>query len=366
MLEGAGKGADAGADTLGLMKVSLDRGIYTRIDVARVSRGAHYTEEDCWLTPAVEDFMARMRAEYGLTSVLDPYAGDGHILRAVGERMPGMALHGLDLVVDKWPKNDSLLRIDAPPGALICTNPPYLAKSSARRKGVDRLVQRYFDASSHDDLYLVALERMLQTGCPVVAIIPETFVSSGEFRAPLRVLVILEKHNPFGSTETPVCVACFDPRGKPADVQVYRDATHLGVLSGLTDLGNFALVPRAAMKFNVVDGPLALKAVDGTSADDRIRFMPAAEFRYCDSMIKVSSRLMTKLQVDGLERHDLGEFARRCNTLLEEVRARTQDLVLSPFKGNNKAGTRRRRLDYRLARMIVGQVLADMDAGKVP
>ena len=83
-------------------------------------------------------------------------------------------------------------------------------------------------------------------------------------------------------------------------------------------------------------------------------------------MSKVSSRLMTKLQVDGLERHDLGEFARRCNTLLEEVRARTQDLVLSPFKGNNKAGTRRRRLDYRLARMIVGQVLADMDAGKVP
>lgn len=351
-------------DDLGLMKVSLGRNIFTRINVARVAHGVHYTEDDCWLTPAVNDFLVRVCAAYGLTSVLDPFAGDGHMLRAIHKRFPLLRLGGMDLVADKWPKNDSLERIRAPDHSFICTNPPYLAKYSARRKGVDRLVSKYFEGSPYDDLYLVALGRMLETGRPTVAIVPETFISSGHFREDLRVITILEKYKPFGTTETPVCVACFDPCGAPSPVEIFRDDAYLGRLSDLTDLSMLSVTP-ATMKFNAVNGVLALKAVDGTQPSDRIRFMPASDFAYCDSMIKGSSRLMTKIELaQNFDEGAVAALAKRCNDLLEEIRFRSRDVVLSPFKGNNKAGTRRRRLDYRLARLIISYALRSKPAGE--
>ena len=42
---------------------------------------------------------------------------------------------------------------------------------------------------------------------------------------------------------------------------------------------------------------------------------------------------------------------------LQRIRKKTKDLILSPFKGNNKSGNRRRRLDYKLARGIIEQSL---------
>lgn len=346
---------------LGLMKVSIDRGIYKQVDVERVASGAHYTEDDCWLTLPVQEFIRDQIASRELRDVLDPFAGDGHILRAVAHRY-GLTPTGLDIHVAKWERNDSLMRIPARPRTLICTNPPYLAKYSARRKGVLPLVAKYFDGCGYDDLYLLALDRMLACRLPVVAIIPETFITSGLFRHHLERVVVLEKRNPFISTDTPVCVACFDP-AHTTSVRCYKDDVLVGTLEEF-DAASDIRVGAAAKKriaFNVVDGELALKAVDGTQVGDSIRFLKGADFAYDTDMIKVSSRLMTRIHVDGLDAPSLETLIDSVNAKLAQVRARTHDMALSPFKGNNKDGVRRRRLDYRLARLLIASALEELD-----
>lgn len=153
-------------DSSGLMKVSLERNIFTPIDVARVSHGVHYTEADCWLLAPVLEFLHRVCEKNDISVALDPFAGEGHMLQAISRWNPSLRIQGMDLKGGQWPVNDSLMHIPAPPGAVICTNPPYLAKYSAKRKGVAALVSKYFDSCAYDDLYLIAIDRMLNTGCP--------------------------------------------------------------------------------------------------------------------------------------------------------------------------------------------------------
>ncbi len=351
----------------GLMKVSIERGLYKQIDIKKVSSGAHYTEADVWLSAPVEAFIRQRIADLRLRAVLDPFAGDGHLLRQMNERF-GLKPAGLDLYVEKWPRNDSLDCIPACDGALICTNPPYLAKYSARRKGVWALVENYFFTCNYDDLYLLAIDRMLATGMPVVAIVPETFIASGWLRDHLERVVVLEKFNPFTATETPVCVACFDPAAKTTETRCYKDERFIGLL-GQLEAGAGLTADESAKRriaFNVADGMLALKAVDGTRGDDRIRFLKGADFDYDTGMIKVSSRLMTRIQIEDLTAQALDALIGGANAELERIRECTQDMVLSPFKGNNKSGIRRRRLDYRLARLIIASVLESLPNDRQP
>ena len=124
-------------------------------------------------------------------------------------------------------------------------------------------------------------------------------------------------------------------------------------------LPNIANPLKRRFRFNVPTGRIGFRAVDGTSVGERIRFMPAEEFRYPRESVKVSSRLMTYLEIFDLDAAALPAFCAAANELLESVRAESQDLALAPFKGNNKAGRRRRRLDYELARRILVRVLED-------
>ena len=348
-------------DTVGLMKVSIERGLFRRIDVERVSGGVHYTEDACWLLDPVAAFIDRIISEGRARIAVDPFAGDGHMLAAVDERFRFEALTGFDIANGKWRSNDSLLGIDLPPDALVVTNPPYLAKSSAKRKGVLSLVAKYFESGQYDDLYLVALDRILRAGVPAVVIVPETFVSSGLFRDALDRVVVLEKDNPFPSTETPVCVACFDPARTGAGADYFVDARFVGRLEQLEAAARIDAPERdrRRIRFNVPDGGIALKAVDGTAPEDRIRFLRGDAFGYSAAMIKGSSRLMTRVSVRGLDAARVDGFVRDCNALLARIRRRSGDAVLSPFKGNNRAAVRRRRLDYALARSIMAAALGD-------
>lgn len=348
-------------DAVGLMKVSIARGIYKNVDVDRVSRGAHYTESDSWLTKPVRCFIEESIAA-GVDQVLDPFAGDGHLIRAIEGHYPQVGTAGFDLNVPKWQRNDSLVHIAASKNSMICTNPPYLAKYSAKRKGVAQLVKKYFDSTRYDDLYLLAISKMLDAKVPVVAILPETFIASGEHRGKLERVVILEKNNPFLTTDTPACVACFNAEVNDGPIKVFRDNNYLGTL---TQLCKEAILDgrdeyRRLVRFNVSDGWLALKAVDGTAPDDKIRFMLAHDFDYRSDMIKVSSRLMTRIEVSNVraDRHEA--LAEQCNHVLASFRAQCQDVALSPFKGNNKAGRRRRRLDYALARKVIATAIGQL------
>ena len=98
--------------------------------------------------------------------------------------------------------------------------------------------------------------------------------------------------------------------------------------------------------------------MDGTKEGDRIAFFPGDGFGYPRSRIKSSSRLMTYIMVEELDSEEaIQEFCKTSSEILEWYREQTCDTILSGFKGNNRLGRRRRRLDYGLARKVVIEAL---------
>ena len=47
------------------------------------------------------------------------------------------------------------------------------------------------------------------------------------------------------------------------------------------------------------------------------------------------------------------------NKILNDYRKATSDVLLTPFKGNNKIGKRRRRLDFKKAKEIVEKAIEE-------
>ncbi len=342
-----------------LVSAAADR--WASIDADKVARGAYLTRTEAWLAPQVFRFMRAARPE----RIVDPFAGDGDLLRTVAARGFG-PVEGYDLDPARgFPVRDSLAGIEPLPGALIVTNPPHLARHSAARKRVLDGVERWFEGSDHTDLYQVALERCLAAASHVVAIVPETFVHSAFPKERVASVTVIEERL-FEDTDQPVCVVCFGPDARPPSRRVYyRGRTRL-----LTQAALDRQLPRPTrslgIRFNDAAGQIGLRAVDGVGVDDRARFVPARQLRYDRARIKVSSRLVTLIHVEGLPARRVHGVVQRANAGLEALRASTQDLALSPFKGNNHAGARRRRVDYAAARALLERAVAEeMGGGQV-
>lgn len=311
--------------------------------------GQFFTSKVIWLKPQVLEFINKS----GCNIVYDPFAGAGDLLKACGE-IGFTDLIGLD--IDKtlnWQVNDSLLDIPHIDNAIIITNPPYLSNYSASRKKIYQQVQLYFEQTDYDDLYLLALDKMLDAQEYVVAIVPETFINSNYKRKNRLTSCTVLEENPFHDTDTPVCVLCFDNEQKSFDkIIVYKNGHFT---STLQDLEDARIQPKSnlSMTFNILSGWLGLRAVDTTNPKEMIRFDYKENFDYDWSKgIKVSSRLLTVIEINiPVEHRD--KFIRLCNDELKAVREKSADLVLSPFKGNMKNGVRRRRLDFRTARAII-------------
>ncbi len=321
--------------------------------------GQFFTIGDTWLKPQIREFIRSS----GCTVAYDPFAGNGDLLRLSTEY--GITqTRGLDIDDTlPWEHNDSLVAIPPLDNAVIITNPPYLSNYSASRKKVYDNVAAYFTASRYDDLYLIALDAMLKAQDFVVAIVPETFINS-PFTAKNRLaLITVLEDNPFEDTDTPVCVVCFDGREKAfSEIAVYKNATPIGDLATLEGM---RLKPSkdVAIRFNVLDTWLGLRAVDTTDPSNRIAFDFKDNFDYnWEKGIKISSRLLTTIAIDVPEQKQQ-PFIDECNRLLTDLRRRSHDFVLSPFKGNMKNGVRRRRLDFMTARAIMEQAYKTVCGG---
>jgi hypothetical protein len=62
---------------------------------------------------------------------------------------------------------------------------------------------------------------------------------------------------------------------------------------------------------------------------------------------------MTYLEMPELTDKEVSKVISKANSILGQIRIDSGDLVLAPFKGNDRNGRRRRRLDYTLARRIL-------------
>jgi hypothetical protein len=118
--------------------------------------GQYFTKRSVWLTENIKEFIVKS----GCSIAYDPVAGSGELLKVASQL--GFNTIGLD--IDRsfgWKYNDSLVKIPTIKNAIIITNPPYLFKGSAKRKHLFDQVDKYFSTTKYDDLYLLALERML-------------------------------------------------------------------------------------------------------------------------------------------------------------------------------------------------------------
>jgi hypothetical protein len=257
---------------------------------------------------------------------------------------------GFDIPGTAWPINDSLLAIPNPKRAVILTNPPYLANHSAKRKGVSTLVSKYFERSTQKNLYMIALENALASADYVVAIIPETFLLSSFPKDRLKLAVVIQD-SLFGDTDAPALVACFT-KETCADARIFTGNQSIGALSEILALRESS-APKQKIVFNDPKGRIGLRAVDGSDGKSPIAFVAAKDFSYPAESVAVSSRLMTYLELPELSDAEVSKLISKANAILSRIRKASGDLVLAPFKGNDKNGKRRRRLDYALARKIL-------------
>lgn len=127
---------------------------------------AQYFTVKAWKTSYVNDFINKFKH----LGVLDPFAGNGDLINEYNDHI------GMD--IDKslgWEYNDSLKHINHT-DRLIITNPPYMARNSATKNKSDFM--KYFLNNKYEDIYMLALEKCLQSSYYVVAIIPETFINN--------------------------------------------------------------------------------------------------------------------------------------------------------------------------------------------
>ena len=286
--------------------------------------------------------------------VLEPFAGAKDIPLLVNSahlRCRDWAFFDIEPGAKRIVQRDTLT--DFPKGFNVCiTNPPWLARNSATRRGLP-----FPEATNYDDLYKYALEQCL-THCEcVAAIIPEAFIRSGLFLERLCDFISLvpqtqngtAKNNKskntsymFDDTEHPVGLALFAPK-VTSNVRVWRNNQLLGKLSELQK----HLPPYSrnrSIVFNEPNGNLGLIAIDNT-VDASIRFCPPAELG--EYPVRYQCRSITKIGVPWYVDMDM------LNARLATIREKTHDVFLTAFKGLRRDGHYRRRLDWALARAIV-------------
>ncbi len=307
------------------------------------ARGRYYTRGNPFDLPP----FLRWAEQAGLpdSCVLEPFAGANNIIKTLKKLGLCGSFKSYDLEpTDKTvEKRDTIARF--PQGFEVCvTNPPWLARNSATRRGLP------FAGTRYDDLYKHCLELCLNHCEYVAALIPASYLQSRLFQDRLQTYILLHD-TIFNDTENPVCLSLFGglplPSGKPTGrVDIYYDADYIGTLASL-----MAKLPKQKndrrVKFNDPKGDLGFISFDNTKKPS-IHFCRAEEIE--DYPIKESSRFITRISGNF---GSLSGLIDRLNEQVSAFRKETHDVFLTPFKGMREDGEYRRRMDYALARRFI-------------
>ena len=322
-----------------------------RVDEKRAS-GRYYTRGNPFQLEPFQTWAIASNLER--QSVLEPFAGAKDIPRLIDAahlRCRDWAFFDIEPGAKGIVQRDTLA--DFPEGFDVCiTNPPWLARNSATRRGLP-----FPEATRYNDLYKYALEQCL-THCGWVAtIIPEAFIRSGLFLERLHDFISLvpqkqdktnyppdkggrrvdetnypsdkggrgvdETNYPsdkgdrrvsvmFEDTEHPVGLALFAP-DTTSDVRIWRNNQFLGTMRKLREHLPQPSSNRSIV-FNDPKGNLGLIAIDNTVSAS-IRFCPPEELK--DYPIRVQCRSITKIGVPWRVDIDM------LNTRLATIREKT-------------------------------------------
>lgn len=274
--------------------------------------------------------------------VLEPFVGNGDIIRILKKN------YDFDFVgYDIDPKNTSTKKQNTlkkyPKNFDIAiTNPPYLARNSATRKKITWIYDGF------DDLYKVSLNKMLENNNYVAAIVPATLITSGLFKDRLSNYILLNM-NMFLDTNTPVCLALFEPN-KSADFKIWElndttDICFVGSFYEVKNTLNQILKKKRSLKikFNHQDGQVGVFATDKSYSS--IKFVKGIYIP--DSKVKNSSRNLVRIKINQKI------SIRNLNNKLKDFLLNNGDIFLAPFKSLRKDKKYRRRLDFNTIRRII-------------
>lgn len=309
--------------------------------------GRYYTRGNPFVLPAFKRWADRRSIKRG--TILEPFAGDNSLVRMLVET--GLCTRSASF--DIRPAGTGVRRRDTiagfPSGFATCvSNPPWLGKYSARRRGLP------WPRIAYDDLYKHCLDLALGSCRNVAYIMPATFLHwwgglsrsaqlDPEKAARLEAVIFLNTKM-FRDTENPVCLALFGP-DPSRHVSIYYDRRLAGRYA---DLGRHlpSCAGQPTFRFNAPRGRLGLVCIDDTTGPT-IRFCRGSDLPH---KIKHSSRSITRINLD-IDDAGIATLNRRFG----EFRRRTHDVFLTPFKGLRRDGMYRRRLDYVLARRFICQ-----------
>ena len=274
--------------------------------------------------------------------ILEPFAGANNLIARLQELGLCKRYQSYDLYPQSPKVHPRDTLSDYPTGYRVCiTNPPWLYKSSASRRGLP------FPKTAFNDLYKHCLALCLEHSPYVAALIPASFLQANLFRQRLAKVIFIHKKL-FSYTEHPVCLALFQ-EDAVKDTQIYLDDERIGTLGELE-----SHLPKCTssrpIQFNAVQGTLGFISIDNNT-NPSIRFCHGDVLRH--HAIKVSSRAITRIcGIDVTAR-----LLDRLNERIAHLRTRTHDVFLTAFKGLRKDGKYRRRMEYRLARDIITDCL---------
>ena len=280
------------------------------------------------------------RAGLPREAVLEPFAGSNSLIRHLARMGVCREYRSYDIApaAEDVERRDSLR--DFPEGFRVCiTNPPWLAKNSATRRGLA------FAGTPYDNVYKAALGRCLTNCEHVAALVPESFLHWGRMQERLESFLSLPAHGMFADTAQPVALALFGPR-TGCDPVIWSGERRLGTLAGLRRLLPSRPLLRSEARFNCTHGNLGLIAFDNTR-EASIRFCDPTEIDPAE--IKHTSRFITRILVEK------PVHANRCNRVLRSFRERTGDIFLTPYRGLRRDGHYRRRLDFATARRLLAE-----------
>ena len=312
------------------------------------STGRYYTQTNVFEYTAFQKWLETIPNLPEVT-VLEPFAGDC----AIPVMLNDLRWKCYDIEPQrgsiKVSKRDTINKF--PTGFKVCiTNPPYLAKNSATRRGL------HFPDCDYDNLYKHCLKLMLDNCQYVAAIVPDSYVQSGLFTDRLYGVISIQK-KVFADTDYPVCIAMFSPNVSD-NYNIWSGDSFIGTYKELSEF-NLSEYNDSRWVFNDSEGCIGVVCADGKRS--RIRFVKG-ESIYAE--IKESSRFL--IRVSGLPNNiDIDDFVLRCNSTLEQYRYHTKDVFLNSFKGLRNDGSYRKRIPFSIIRSILTYTLIHFDKLKM-
>ena len=342
------------------------------LNLDRRSAGQWMTDGNPFCIGAFSDWLHDAYERIGKSRIraCEPYAGElglvAHLRRmGLDDGLIDWSAFDIapqdELLTDGIPvtKANTLRSIPSSPYDLIITNPPYLARNSARRRGLPfPFDDNGIGIDKPADLYQFALDTCLESSSYCVMLIPESFITSRYDKSRCDAIISL-RGDLFEDTDCPVCLALFSPDGCDGGPLLYsNDGKPLGSLTDIRAKSDM-LIGNAShgIRMNDPDGDCAIIAIDSTSGRS-IRFDKREAVRKED--VKVSSRALTRCsRIDGKPISD--DAIAEANRILNRWRDDTSDVLMTSFKGTRKDGKYRRRLAFAEAKGILSAAIDNTD-----